>query len=112
MFSAEILALVSSLSISVSQLASIADIHSRPFNHGLTYHCSPLFIVVFPDMNDYRARASEQFRAFIPTRNMDAETQSKLPEWHRVLRDIYEGVEVEQETKSRQSRAVADRGSG
>ena len=37
---------------------------------------------------------------------------SKPPEWHKVLRDIYESVEFDQETKSRPSRAIADRGSG
>jgi hypothetical protein len=32
---------------------------------------------------------------------------SKLPEWHRVLREIYAGIENEQ-NKSGQSRVVGD----
>ena len=35
------------------------------------------------------------------------DVQSKLPEWHRILRDIYAGVENEQ-SKSGSTRAVRD----
>jgi hypothetical protein len=39
--------------------------------------------------------------------DMDEETLKKLPEWHSVLRDIYAGVESEQ-NKPRPSRVIRD----
>jgi hypothetical protein len=41
----------------------------------------------------------------------DSEVLEKLPEWHKVLREIYEGVELDKKAKSGSSRRVADRGS-
>jgi len=38
---------------------------------------------------------------------MDEEILSKLPEWHKVLREIFEGVEIEQ-NKFGPSRVVRD----
>jgi len=49
-------------------------------------------------MNNYRARPSEQFQNRIASQYMDDsdDVLSQLPEWHKVLIEIYQGVEIEQ----------------
>jgi hypothetical protein len=58
-------------------------------------------------MNIYRARASQQFHDSFSNQDMDDELQTKLPEWHRVLREIYAGIENGQ-NKPGQPRVVRD----
>jgi hypothetical protein len=58
-------------------------------------------------MNNYRARRDEQFSCAIQWQSMNPEIESKLPEWHKVLREILAGVESEQ-NNSGSTRAVRD----
>ncbi len=39
--------------------------------------------------------------------DIDEETLKKLPEWHGILREIYTGVDIEQ-NKSRSSRVIGN----